>query len=141
MSVGTVSGARRRLGWLCGAALLSIVGCSEPPTVPDLEVGRAVADKFMQSVTSGKAAEAWDTTTVEFKSAEGRDSFARSIKKMRWLAKPAKFTAAGAVESPLGPRAEYTYQSTDGKHQVRLLISPVSTSSGIEWQVDRIKLD
>ncbi len=115
----------------------AIAGCQEAITVPELEEGRAVTDKFMQSVCTGKAADAWDTTSVEFKSAEGRDSFARTVKKLKWLGKPAQFAAAATIESPQGPRAEYTYRSADGKHQVRLMISPHDAA----WQVDRIKFD
>ena len=74
---------------------------------------------------------------AEFKSAEGRESFVRSIKKRTWLNKPALFEAEQKIAAPAGERAEYVYRSADGKHHVRLLIA--NSTSG--WCIDRMTVD
>ena len=112
-------------------------GCGEKVTMPDADQGRAVADKFLELVRTGKAAQAWDETSAEFKSAEGKESFVRSVKKRPWLTKPSTFETLATIGQPPAERAEYVYRSADGKHQVRLLIA----SSAAGWCIDRIQVE
>src|SRR5262245_19275401 len=69
----------------------------KPPTQPDVEQGRAVAEAFLNRVRSGKAGEAWDATTTEFKSIEGRESFIRKAKSTAILKDPLHFASSQQV--------------------------------------------
>jgi hypothetical protein len=113
------------------------VGCTKKVTLPEPEQGRAVADSFMDLVCTGKAAQAWEGTSTEFKSAEGKESFVRSVKKRPWLAKKATFETSKVIPSAAGERAEYIYKSADAKHQIRLLIANSATG----WCIDRMEAD
>jgi len=136
------AGAAQLAALVC---LLLVAGCTAKPTVPEADEGRAVTDRFVELVCTGKAAQAWDDTSAEFKSAEGRESFVRSMKKP-WLAKPPAFETVETIDRPNGSRAEYVYRSADAQHVMRLLIAPTGSggtagSTGPAWCIDRLKID
>lgn len=106
---------------------------SQPPTKPETDVGRAVAQAFLDKVREGHAGEAWDGTTAEFKSIEGRESFIRSVAKRSVLKQQLHFASMQDVQVKDQPRAEYIFQSADSK-MVRVL---VGYDAG-EWKVDRL---
>lgn len=106
---------------------------SQPPTKPETEVGRGVAQAFLDKVREGRAGEAWDGTTAEFKSIEGRESFIRSSAKRSALKQQLHFASMQNVQVKDQSRAEYVFQSADGK-MVRVL---VGYDAG-EWKVDRL---
>ena len=127
---------------LAALAIIAIAGAGylvrqwlQPPTQPDLAVGQAVADKFLQLVSSGKAGDAWDQTTAEFKSLEGRESFVRSAGKAPIFKQPLQFNSAQQVTVQDQPRTEYLFQSPDAK-MVRVLVG----YEGGAWKVDRLTL-
>ena len=107
------------------------------PAKPDLDAGRVAADQFLELIRSGKAAQAWDSTTTEFKSFEGRESFVKNVKKHPELLKPATFVSVQEVTVQDSPRAEYVYRASDGKATVRLLAGNERNS----WRIDRMKID
>jgi hypothetical protein len=107
------------------------------PTQPDVDQGRAVAQKFLDLIRNGQPQQAWESTTAEFKSAEGRESFLRYVKKHAVLTKPLAFASVQTVNVQDSPRAEYVYRPADGKGAVRLL---VANELGT-WHVDRIAID
>ncbi len=104
------------------------------PTEPSVDEGRAVADKFLELIRSGQAQQAWESTTAEFKSAEGRESFVRSVKKQPALAKPLSFVSVQTATVQGNPRAEYIYREAAGGGTVRLLAGNDRGS----WRVDRM---
>jgi hypothetical protein len=106
------------------------------PTQPDLEEGRAVAESFLELVRKGQPQQAWESTTSEFKSAQGRESFVQYVKKHPALAAPLNFVSVQTVTLQNSPRAEYLYRSADGKN-VRLL---AGNERGT-WRVDRVMAD
>jgi hypothetical protein len=110
---------------------------SGSPTQPSVEEGRAVADSFLQLIRTGKAAQAWESTTAEFKSAEGRESFLRYVKKHPFLAKPMTFVSMQTVMIEDKPRGEYVYRPSDGTATVRLLAGREHDA----WRVDRILVE
>src|SRR5262245_61628092 len=93
----------------------------KPPTQPSVDEGRAVAEKFLTTVRSGKAGEAWDASTTEFKSIEGRESFIRKAKSTAILKERLEFTSHQQVKVQDEPRTEYLFQSPKAK-MVRVLI-------------------
>lgn len=107
------------------------------PTQPDFDEGRAVADKFLELIRSGQAQQAWDSTTAEFKSAEGRESFLQYVKDHPSLAKPLSFVSVQTVTVQNSPRAEYVYRAADGSSTVRLLAGAERGT----WRIDRITTD
>ena len=125
---------------LCVLALLA-VGVfwmwSGRPTQPDVDAGRAVAEQFLQQIRAGKADQAWASTTAEFKSAQGRETFAKFVKDHPLLSTPTAFVAVQTVSVQDSPRAEYTYRGTDGKGTVRLL---AGDEQGM-WRIDRMTVD
>jgi hypothetical protein len=56
------------LGYWCVSWLFS-------GPAPPARDGRDVTEPFLQSIREGRPDEAWESTTAEFKSAEGRESF------------------------------------------------------------------
>lgn len=110
---------------------------STPPSQPDLDEGRAMAEAFLNQVRSGQAKEAWDSTTAEFKSAEGRESFVRYVKKHPELSKPLKFVSVQTVQVQGQPRAEYWYTSDAPGSTIKLLAG----RDGGTWHVDRLTID
>ena len=107
----------------------------QPPTKPEVNVGRDAVDHFLAHVRDGHAGEAWDDSTAEFKSIEGRESFTRTAAKSPVLKQELTFISAQDVQVNDVPRAEYIYQSPDGK-TVRVLIG----YEGGAWKVDRLTM-
>ena len=98
-------------------------------------MGRAVAESFLEKVRIGKAGEAWDTATAEFKSIEGRESFMRKAKSLPILKAPLQFNSSQQVTIHDEPRTEFLFQSPDAK-MVRIL---VAFDRG-DWKVDHLTL-
>lgn len=118
---------------ICAAGFYVIRPSFKPPTTPSVEVGQAVADKFLTSIRSGKAGDAWDMATAEFKSIEGRESFIRKAKSTPLLTSSLQFNSSQSVTVHDEPRSEYLFQSPSAK-LVRVL---VGYERG-EWKVDRL---
>ena len=105
------------------------------PTQPDVEVGRVVAEDFLQLTRSTNPGKAWDGSTAEFKSIEGRESFIRKIRTNPVLKEPLQFVSSQQVLIADEPRVEYVFQSPKAK-MVRVLIG---YENG-DWKVDRLTL-
>jgi hypothetical protein len=93
------------------------------PVEPDAGVGHAVADRFLEQIRAGEAKQAWESTTAEFKSAEGAEVFQRSVKKRAWLKQPLEFESAQPANVQSLERTEYVYRAPGGKNSVRLLVT------------------
>lgn len=107
------------------------------PTQPDVDEGRGVVEKFLELVRSGQTKQAWDSTTAEFKSAQGRETFVHYVETHPLLAKPLSFVSIQTVTIQNSPRAEYVYRATEGSGTVRLL---AGNDRGA-WRVDRVAID
>lgn len=103
------------------------------PAQPDVDAGRAVADQFLTLLRTGKASQAWQSTTAEFKSAEGRETFLKRVKQHPELTKPLAFVSVQTVTVQDSPRAEYLYRA-EGAPNVRLL---AGNELGT-WRIDRL---
>jgi hypothetical protein len=106
-------------------------------TKPDIDAGRVAADQFLELIRTGKPADAWQGTTAEFKSAEGRESFLRYIKQHPFLTKPVDFVSVQMVAVHEQPRAEYLYRADKEGNTVRLLAGLDNN----QWRVDRITIE
>jgi hypothetical protein len=129
--------------WLLAAGVLIVlVGgyfavkhWMKPPTQPPLDQGQVAAEAFLNEVRSDPG-KAWDASTVEFKSIEGRESFIRKAKSTPILKEPLKFNSTQTVTVQEHPRTELLYQSPKTGKSIRLLIG----YEGGQWKVDRLTL-
>ena len=119
---------------------LVTVGCGRGPVPADPEVGRRVADTFLAQVESGKLNEAWESTTAEFKSDEGRESFIREVKSKSQLRGPLNFVSYEVTELNGLKRGQCTYHSDAGKAPVLRVRIVVAQDAG-EWRVDGLFID
>lgn len=106
----------------------------QPPTQPTVDEGRAVVEAFLVNVRDGKAGEAWEAASTEFKSIEGRESFMRKAKATAILKEPLRFGSTQDVKVQETPRTDFLYTSPTSGKAVRVL---VGYEAG-EWKVDRL---
>lgn len=106
----------------------------QPATQPSEDVGQKVAEVFLTHLRAGHAEQAWDSTTAEFKSAQGRESFIAAVKKQDTLRGELHFVSVQTVTVQEQPRSEYLFRGADntGKSNVRIVIG---REQG-EWKVD-----
>jgi hypothetical protein len=109
---------------------------NRPPTQPSPEEGQAVVEAFLTLVRQGKAGEAWDSSTTEFKSIEGRESFMRKVKASPLLKENLKFNSMQKVSVGNSPRLEFLYQSPTNSKIVRVLVGYENGA----WKPDRLTL-
>lgn len=121
--------------------LLAVVGVigiavvwmwSRPSSQPNVIAGQSVAENFLKEIREGRAPEAWDSTTAEFKSAQGRESFVTSVKSDKKLAQPFEFVSAQTVTVQEQPRSEFLFRAADGTN-VRIVLGNEAGT----WKVDR----
>lgn len=105
-----------------------------PPTQPELAEGQAVVEAFLAKVREGQPGEAWDASSTEFKSIEGRESFMRKAKATEVLQDELRFGSTQDVKVQDRPRTEFLYTSLKSGKTVRIL---VGFDRG-EWKVDRL---
>jgi hypothetical protein len=111
---------------------ISIWYWTRPATQPSAAAGRSVAEAFLGELQAGQPAQAWDATTAEFKSAQGKESFVASVKKDEFLKQPLDFVSSQTVAVGEHPRTELVYRSKTGP-TVRIVIG----REGNAWKVDR----
>ncbi len=111
---------------------------SKPATQPDVDEGRAVADTFFTQIQNGEAVEAWQSTTAEFKSADGREAFMRLLKKWPFLQKPLEFGSSKTITLGEEERTEYLFDSPDAPNaSVRVVIANEADT----WKIDRLVVE
>ena len=120
---------------LVAGGYLTLQYFRKAPTQPSAEVGQTVADDFLKKVRAGDPGKAWDSSTAEFKSIEGRESFIRKSKSTAVLKEQLQFVSSQQVMIQDEPRTEYLFQSPKAK-VVRLLIGQEKGN----WKVDRLTL-
>jgi len=99
---------------------------------PDPSIGQNVATKFLKQLQQGQPDLAWDSTTAEFKSAQGKERFIREMKSHPLPKEPLEFVSTQTVEVQNSPRTEYLFRSASN-NTVRIL---VGRDAG-DWKVDR----
>lgn len=132
-----------RAGWarpalLASVVIVSFIGVwlwSRPAAQPSVDTGRAIAEEFLKQIREGHPDQAWEGTTAEFKSAQGKESFVRKLQPLTFLAEPLTFVSTETVKIGDQSRSEYLYQAAKGE-SLRIV---VSRENG-EWRVDRWEL-
>jgi hypothetical protein len=115
------------------SAIVAIWYWIQPRTQPAAETGRQIATSFLDKIRAGHADQAWESTTAEFKSAQGKESFIQSTKYEQHAKKEMQFVSMQTVLVQEVPRAEYVFRSDDGQ-TLRLVIGKESG----QWKVDRL---
>lgn len=105
---------------------------TRPSSMPRLDEGKTVAEKFLGELQAGRPEDAWQSTTAEFKSDEGKESFAAAVKPLKFLKDPLQFVSVQTVQVGEDPRSEYLYQSKTGE-TVRIVLAREDD----QWKVDR----
>lgn len=102
--------------------------------------GRDIAEPFLSQLRDGQASAAWDSTTAEFKSAMGRETFLGYVKKNPVLKQPSEFISVQQVSVNDLPRTECVYRVPSpekGKGTVRVLLA----SEQGKWKVERLNVE
>ena len=102
------------------------------PTFPD------TISRKCGKVRNGHAAEAWESTTAEFKSALGREAFQRSVASSVLLKQPLEFASTQTVSVQDQSRAEYLFHNPTLKGPTARIV--IGREAGT-WKVDRLVAD
>ncbi|HVJ86703.1 MAG TPA: hypothetical protein VM452_13720 [Caulifigura sp.] len=106
-----------------------LAGCGSSAPQPD--ASRAIAAKFLDEIRSNHAAEAWQSTTAEFKSARGKEAFVREVRADKALKAEMAFVSQQAVKVQDEERPELLFRG--GDREIRIVLG----REGNEWKVDR----
>lgn len=104
---------------------------SRPAALPNANEGQSIAEKFLSDIREGRPEAAWESTTSEFKSAQGQQSFVRKAKSIEFLKGPLDFVSVQTVSINDVPRSEFLFRSKEGK-TIRLVLN----REGGAWKVD-----
>lgn len=101
----------------CSLAAIAVVGWYfiSPTKSISADEGQRTAEAFLDLIRQGNPSAAWDSTTAEFKSAEGRESFLRSLNTIKHAKEPVRFVSMQSVEANGLEKREFLFQSESGK--------------------------
>lgn len=139
---------RNWLGPVLGGALLLILlvivlryALQRPVPQAPPDVGKEVAELFLKQLRTGAADLAWQSTTAEFKSDEGRESFARYVQQHAALWPAIEFQEYRRGELNGLPRGQCIYHpaanSNPAIQQVRIAVAQEEGN----WKVEGLFLD
>ncbi|MFO0919553.1 MAG: hypothetical protein U0872_14735 [Planctomycetaceae bacterium] len=112
--------------------LLAAIGISvRPASRPGTDKGQAVAAEFLRQIQQAELESAWESTTAEFKSAQGQEAFQRKVRRIKFLREPLEFVSVQVVSLGTETRHEYHFGSPDGK-SVQVVLG---REDGL-WKVD-----
>lgn len=124
------------VGILLGLVVCS--GCSgQPGAAPPKEDGRKAAEPFLEQLRASQEDAAWESTTAEFKSDLGRESFRQFARQHPVLKEPLEFVGYEPDKTNGITRGACDYQTpADAKKQakVRVLVA----REGEQWKVERL---
>ncbi len=127
-----------RVAFLLAAA---VMGCSRGQPVADSAVGQKVADEFVAKILAGQLEPAWESTTAEFKSDEGRESFIREVRAKPAMRGPINFLGYEMVDLNGLKRGQCLYELTGGQKsapgKLRILVANENGS----WRVDGLFME
>ncbi|MBL8849227.1 MAG: hypothetical protein JNG89_06065 [Planctomycetaceae bacterium] len=124
-----------------GIALLiaaPVAGCGAG--APDDAEARAVVTRFIDQLRAGEIDAAWESTTADFKSDEGRESFRKYVKGKPVLAGPLEIAELKQVEIHGLTRWEavlHPPSETKPPAIVRTMIA----QEGDAWRVERLVVE
>jgi hypothetical protein len=91
--------------------------------VAAVEDGRPVAENFLAQIRAGQVDAAWESTTAEFKSDEGREQFRQYVARNPLLRQPLEFAEYQATELNGLPRGQCLFKSAASPSKVRVILA------------------
>jgi hypothetical protein len=127
------------VGLLAVAVLLAVLVTSwSGEAAPQEDEGRPIADRFLQQIRDGDVDAAWESTTADFKSDEGLESFRAFVAARPGLSKPAEFLRFEEISVHGLTRWKYTYRVgtplPSGATEVGVLIA----NERGQWKVEQL---
>lgn len=124
---------------LLGALAVTLSGaCHRAPPPADAATTQRETDTFLAKLRAGQYDAAWESTTTEFKSDEGRESFARFVKSKPQLRQPLNFKGYEVADQNGLKRGQCVYEpagdSKSGPVRIRVL---VAQEAG-QWRVEGV---
>jgi hypothetical protein len=116
---------------------VALAGCGQSQVPAEPAVGQRVADAFLAQVQAGQLNAAWQSTTAEFKSDEGRESFIRDVKARPLLRGPLNFVSYDVTDLNGLKRGQCIYESAAaGKKAPAARVRVVVAQDTGEWRVE-----
>ena len=116
-------------------AAVTLAGCNRNPPAAEPAVGQRVADTFLAQVRAGQLDAAWQSTTAEFKSDEGRESFIRDVKFKPALRGALNFVSYEVIDLNGLKRGQCIYESAASKTPATRVRIVVAQDAG-DWRVE-----
>lgn len=128
---------------VCSALAVLLVlaaGCGGAASPDDTEA-RTVIERFHEQIRTGNIDAAWESTTADFKSDEGRDAFRRFVKSRPALGRPLEFAELKQVEVNGLTRWEATLRPpADQKSPPAIVKTMIAQETGT-WKVERLVVE
>jgi hypothetical protein len=130
----------------CGVSIILIFavvlqGCCSREVPAEAAVGQRVADAFLGQIRAGQLDAAWQSTSAEFKSDEGRESFIRDVKGKAFLSEPLKFVKYEVGDVNGLTRGQCFYESVGNAKTPAAQVRIVVGQERGEWRVDGMFVD
>jgi hypothetical protein len=109
--------------------------------VAPTDTGRRVADAFLEQIRAGQVDAAWQSTTAEFKSDEGRESFARLVKSKPIFKAPLTFASYEVTDLNTLKRGQCIYEAPGTSKPPTAKLRIVVAQEGDQWKVDGVFVD
>jgi hypothetical protein len=119
-------------------SLMICGGCAgKTGTAPPQEDGRGVAEPFLEGIRDNRIDAAWESTTAEFKSDMGRETFRAYARKHPVLKEPLEFTGYEPDKTNGVTRGACDY-STPAGSKVQAKVRVLVAREGELWKVERL---
>ena len=117
-------------------SIASLTGCGHVPPPADPAVGRRVADAFLAQIRAGQLDAAWQSTTAEFKSDEGRESYNSEVKRRPSLRQTLNFVNNEVTDLNGLQRGQCLYESAPLAKSPSARVRVVVAQDAGQWRVD-----
>ncbi len=124
------------VGMLLVAALLYWFW-PRPIPVASSDDGRPIAEAFLAQIRTGQVDAAWESTTAEFKSDEGREQFRQFVARTPMLREPLEFVQYESTELNGLPRGEFHFRHASSPAKVRVILAREAQ----QWKAEGVFVD
>ena len=109
------------------------------PSVPSLadDEGRVMAEKFLDEVRAGQVNEAWESTSTEFKSFQGKETFRKLVKSKPAFKSTVKFEASETPKESDTVYRVYRFRPVKGTGIIAVSLAPEDDT----WRVVHVVVE
>ena len=129
-----------RPAWLALITCAIAAGCGGA-SAPDDSEARAVIDGFVDQLRSGEIDAAWESTTADFKSDEGRDSFRAYVRQRDVLSEALEFSELKQIEIHGLTRWEGVLRAAADSPTPSASVRVMIAQENDVWKVDRLVVE